>query len=165
MAELFVRNSLSSAKAVKFNVSYNEYTLLNDEGRTRWVIVVGTLCPDKDGNSITPTFIHNVSEDTVEDEINKAIASMCKFIDWGKLDDDKYPPYINDYGPKGDNVSIRSKVILDIKDDLPSSGIDLSEAKVIFNNGEVDFDITSECEIKGDPYNYILEWTPPYNGG
>jgi hypothetical protein len=86
---------------------------------------------------------------------------MCQLIDWGTLEDDKQPPYIQHFSPEGDYVPIKSKVVIQIKDNLPSSGIDLSDAVFLFNNGEVDFDITSEFVITGDPYDYTLTWLPP----
>lgn len=161
MAELFVRNSLNSKKVVKINTSLQQYVPKGEEGELVWVLEVGTTHLDKNGKKIPPQIIHNVKFENVDKEINKAISNICKLIDWDVLEEDKYPPYISYYYPTGDNVPITSKVVFNIADKFPTSGIDLSDMKVIFNNGEVDFDITSECTIKGDPYDYTVEWIPP----
>lgn len=161
MAELFVRNSLNSRKVVKFNISIEEYALKGEEGDSKWVLVIGTMHLDSTGGKIPPVIIHNITESTVLSEVSKSIEDMCALIDWEILEEDNEPPYIEYFYPKGLNTPIKSKIVISVKEYLPASGIDLSDIKVILNNGEVDFDITSELNIKGDPYNYVLEWLPP----
>lgn len=160
MAELFVRNSLNSKQTVKFNLGLKEYVPKGNNGESVWVLVVGTMHLDLNGEKIPQVNIHNVSEDTVEDEINSAVSSICNLIDWAILEDDKSPPYISEFSPVGDNVRIKSKVEFKIQDTLPSSGIDTSDMVVTLNNGQVDFDITSEVIISGDPYDYNVVWLP-----
>jgi hypothetical protein len=58
-------------------------------------------------------------------------------------------------------VSIGSNISLVLKDYLPSAGIDLSNAKVVLNNSMTDFDITSEVQVEGDPYEYTIRWNTP----
>jgi len=52
-------------------------------------------------------------------------------------------------------------VSIKINENLPAAGIDLSDMKMVLNNGNVDFDITDEVKVVGDPYDYELRWIPP----
>jgi hypothetical protein len=88
------------------------------------------------------------------------LSELCSEIDWSPFVKDGEPPYLVSVSPTGDNTPIGSNVYLKIKEELPSSGIDLSDINIIINNGTVDFDITSEIEVTGDPYEYELRWTP-----
>lgn len=161
MAEVFVRHTLNPRKVAKFNLNLRKYTLKGEEGETKWVLEIGTTTPDKEGNVISPEFINTVSETDLEKEIEAAISRMCLSIDWSSFDVDKYPPIVTSFSPKGSNVPIKSKVVFTIVDDSPASGIDLSNLSVIFNNGDVDFDITSEVSVSGDPYEYTVSWKSP----
>ena len=161
MAELYVRHSLSTSVAVKFNVSLRQYVVKGEEGDQKWVMEVGTTHPAADGSRIPYKTIYKLTTSEIEDEIEKAVSEMCSYIDWGVLDKDSDSPYVTDYNPTGNNTPIRSKVNITIEEDLPSAGINLSNMKVILNNGDVDFDITNEINVLGDPYKYELTWTPP----
>lgn len=161
MAELFVRNSLNSRKSVKINIALREFILSGEEGDRKWVLELGTHEPTASGINILPEVIYNISESNIENEVENAIARICSQIDWSDFEIDREAPYMYYSFPTGDNVPIKSVIRMTIKDDLPSSGVDLSEMIVTFNNGDVDFDITSEIEISGDPYEYKLFWPPP----
>ena len=160
MAELYVKNSLNSQKAVRFNVSLVEYILTTTEGDSKWTLEVGTTYPSASGTVIPPKIIHDVLEDNVDKEIQYAVSELCTYIDWTVLENDNDPPSVLSTNPVGDNVYIRSQVEIVIDDNLPSSGIDLSEISVVLNNGVQDFDITSDIAILGDPFQYRLVWKP-----
>lgn len=85
---------------------------------------------------------------------------MCVNIDWLPFVPDRKPPYMDSYGPEGSSVPIGSNIFMVIKDKLPSAGIDISNMKVTLNNSVQDFDITSEVDVTGDPYLYIIRWSP-----
>ena len=161
MAEIFIRHSLNSRKTIKVNLALREFILVGEAGDSKWVLEVGTAQLDSDGNYISPEIIHNISEANLEDEVDKALASICSKVDWSDFEIDREAPRISNYYPSGENASIKSIVSITLVEDLPSSGIDLSEAKITFNNGEVDFDITNELKIEGDPYEYTLLWKAP----
>ena len=57
----------------------------------------------------------------------------------------------------GDNVEIGSIVRFIIEEQLPSAGIDISSASVYFDNGFIEFDITDDLRVSGDPYEYTIE--------
>jgi len=160
MSEIIVKHTLNPRKAVKFNLNLRKYALKEDEGESVWLLEIGTTSLDASGNKITPKFIHKVNDLYLESAINKAVADMCQLIDWSDFDIDRYAPIITKFIPEGNNVPITSKVSFTIVEKHPASGIDLSEMVVTLNNSEVDFDITSEVTIKGDPYEYNFYWEP-----
>ena len=160
MSEIIVKHTLNPRKAVKFNLNLRKYALKEEEGESVWLLEIGTTSLDAQGNKIVPKFIHKVQDAFLEEVINKAVASMCQLIDWSEFDVDRYPPSIKKFTPEGADVPITSRVEFSISEKNPASGIDLSDMKVILNNGAVDFDITSEVIIKGDPYEYNFYWTP-----
>lgn len=160
MAELYVKNSLNSQKYVRFNVSLVEYVLTTTEGDSKWTLEIGTTYPSASGTTIPPKIIHSVSETNIDKEVQAAVSELCTYIDWTVLEDDNDPPVLLSTLPAGQNVYIRSQVEVIVKDNLPSSGIDLSEMKVVLNNGVQDFDITNDVVLIGDPFKYWISWKP-----
>lgn len=162
MAELFVRHTLNSGKVAKFNLNLATYVLHGEEEqRQQWVLEIGTSAVDINGEEIKPVYIHNITEENLEREVEKAVASMCNKIDWSEFSIDKEAPYITYFYPKDIEVIPKTIVEFNIKEYMPSSGIDLSNMHIILNNGTIDFDITSDILISGDPYDYTIQWIPP----
>lgn len=160
MAELYIQNSLNYNKAVKFNITLRHFVVKGEKGDQKWILEIGTTHKDKNGNTIPSKKIYNVSANNLDEVIEENLATLASGIDWLPLIDDKEPPYIYNFSPSGDNVLIGSSVNVTIKEVLPSAGIDLSNMKVTLNNSMVDFDITNEVNISGDPYEYNLKWNP-----
>jgi hypothetical protein len=93
----------------------------------------------------------------LDDEIEKAVSVICEQIDWTPQIDDSRAPYVTSHFPvETTDVSIESSVVVNIEESLPSAGIDLSSIKVMLD----DFDITNECDVTGDPYEYKVKWKP-----
>lgn len=163
MAEFYVRNSLNLNKAVKFNITLRYYVIKGVKGEYVWTLEIGTTYPDINGDPISAKRIHNISSDNFDDVIEYGLAELCDQIDWSPLVQDKEPPFVDSANPSNgeSNVDINSNINVALKDGLPSAGIDLSSMKIILNNSTVDFDITGEVEIDGDPYGYDLKWRPP----
>lgn len=165
MAEIFVRNSLNSRKSIKINLALREFTNKGDQGESKWVIELGTTETTASGTVIPPQIVNNVTEGNIEDEIEKSISKICSYVDWGDFEADNESPYIKSFYPTGDNTPLNSILTMNIVEDLPSAGIDLSDAKIVFNNGVVNFDITEEIKVEGDPYDYRITWSPPIKQG
>ena len=161
MAEFFVTNSLNCNKSVKFNISLRYFIIKGEEGEHCWVLEIGTTHKDINGDSISAKKIHKISADDLDQVIEEATAELCSQIDWSPLVDDKEAPFVDIFSPTGENVSIASNIYITIKDELLSAGIDLSNMKVILNNGMTDIDITSEIVTEGDPYEYKFKWITP----
>jgi hypothetical protein len=165
MAEIINRNRKSTRKTAKVNKTKKKVTPLNNKGEEIYTLELGTTASGIYTADIPPTYIDSVSLNNIEKEIEKALAILSSQIDWGTLDIDRYSPFISYFSPTGDNVPIKSKIIIQVTDDLPSSGVDLSDMRVLLNNGEVDFDITNELKITGNPYSFNIEWLPPNING
>lgn len=159
ISEFYVHNSLNPNKVVKFNITFRYFVIKGVEGDHVWTLEIGTTYPDINGVNISPVRIHSISASNFDEVIEDAISSLCAQIDWSPLHDDKSAPYVSYVSPQGSNVSIASNLYITLADYLPSAGIDLSNMKVILNNGVLDFDITSELNVEGDPYEYNLMWS------
>jgi len=163
MAEFYVRNSLNLNKAVKFNITLRYYVIKGIKGEHVWTLEIGTTYPDINGDTIFAKRINNISFDNFDDVIESGLAELCAQIDWSPLIQDKEPPFVENASPLDGEVGvdINSNINIALKDGLPSAGIDLSDMKITLNNSTMDFDITSEIELDGDPYRYDLKWRPP----
>lgn len=134
---------------------------MGERGDHKWVLEIGTTYKDLNGDDVPSKKIHNISTDNLDTIIEEAVSDMCSNIDWTPLLSDRDAPYVDEYGREGSDVPIASNVSMIIKDRLPAAGIDVSNVKVILNNSMQDFDITSEVNVTGDPYEYTLRWSPP----
>ncbi|GAG14306.1 unnamed protein product [marine sediment metagenome] len=161
MANFFVKNSLSNL-SVKFNISLRYFVVKGQEGDHLWILELGTVHKDADGNPISAKKINNISAGNLDEVIEIALADLCALIDWSPLVEDKRAPFVDDFFPAGSDVPISSNVSLVIKDKLPSAGIDLSNMKIILNNSVQDFDITDEIELVDFYYSECaLKWITP----
>ena len=162
MAEFFVRHTLNYNKTVRFNITLRYFVIKGEEGEHMWTFEIGTTHEDMNGDSISSKKVHNISAENLDEVIETALADLCSQIDWTPLVDDKEAPLVDDFLPTGSNVPIGSNIRIIIKDGLPSAGIDLSNMKIILNNGMQNFDITSEVETVDAYYNeYELKWVTP----
>jgi hypothetical protein len=161
MAEFYVTNSLNSEKAVKFNITLRYFVTKQSYGDHKWVLEIGTTYSGADGNPISAKKVLPISVEDFDQVIEESVATMCSGIDWSPFAEDKRAPYVYTALPVTSGVSIGSNVELILRDLLPSSGIDLSAAKITLNNSMVDFDITNEVQIEGDAYEFVLRWNPP----
>lgn len=162
MAHIYVKNSLSNLKAAKVDLNLPMFVTTDSNGEPIWVLEVATTYPSVSGTRIRPSYINKVTSfEELDSAVAEAVSEIASQIDWLPLVDDTDAPYIDDYRPEGSNVSIGSNVFIGIREDAPTAGIDLSEMEVTIDNGEVEFDITSECEVDGNPFEYFLKWAPP----
>jgi len=160
MSELFVRHSLNSKKSVKIFVSFRYFVDKASGGDHIWTLELGTLELDLNGKRINPIRINNINVTSLDDLLSESIALIAAQVDWSPFEEDIRCPIITSIRPLGNNVPIGYNVVIKINDALPTSGIDLSELKILLDNGDTKFDITSEFKIIGDLYEYILEWVP-----
>ena len=162
MAELFVKHTLNPRKVAKFNLNLKNYVLKGEEHLGyQWVLEIGTTTISSDNKKLKPVYVHKIQEDNIEKEIENAVSKLCSEIDWSEFDEDKYAPIFNSFYPNNINVKPKTAITFNVIEEAPSSGIDLSNMVVLLNNGDVNFDITSELLISGDPYDYTLTWLPP----
>ncbi len=156
MAQFLVRNSLNPQKVIKCGITFEQLTPKDDEGEPIWVIEIATDEPHKDGGDILPEFINLTSLDNLDEEIEKAVKTISVQVDWTPLESDLRAPFVEACYPSDYEVSIESHVKIILKELLPSAGIDVDSIQMTIN----DFDVTSELEVTGDPYEYTLKWKP-----
>lgn len=157
MANFFVRNSLNPDMVVRFGITYSQLIPKGYEGEALWLIEIKTNELDTNGNIIPPEYINAVSLDNLDSEIENAISIMAAKIDWQPLLSDTKGPYVSYCSPsEGPLVPIETDINIIIKDNLPSSGIDIDSIRFTIN----DQDVTEELSITGDPYEYKLKWAP-----
>jgi hypothetical protein len=163
VAELFLHHALSDKKSVKVNITLGQIVPKDADGDTVWILSLGTTTSGTGTNSfVVPYRIHKINATDVDDALEQALVYLYKQIDWEPLSVDVTPPYIYTTVPEDNSdIDISTYVEIKIRDDYMTSGVDMSNMKVILNNGSVDFDITSEVNISGDLYEKILRWDPP----
>jgi len=160
MADLFVRHSLNSNKAIKISISFRCFVAKESGGDHIWTLELGTTELDINNEIINPVRIHVIDVDTIDELIDDKIALIAKQVDWAPFANDTEAPVIKGVFPLGKNALIGSNVTIQIKDELPASGIDLLDLNITMDIGDTVFDITSECVITGNPYEYKVVWTP-----
>jgi len=161
MAHIFVKNSLNTSKAAKVDINFPIFVTTDSDGDPIWVLETATTYPSASGSEILPTYINKATEfENLDEAVAEAVSEIAKQIDWLPLVDDTAPPYVTEVRPTVSGVSIASNIYIDIQEDAPSAGIDLSEMKVILNNGTIDIDITDDCITTGNPFMYNIHWEP-----
>jgi hypothetical protein len=157
MAQFLIRNSLNPQKVVNCGITFEQVTAKGSySGEPIWVIELATDEPHKDGGSIPPEFINLTSLDNLDEEIEKAVEIISAKIDWTPLEEDLRAPFVESCYPSTYEIDIDSSVEIVLKELLPAAGIDISSITMTIN----DFNVTSELEITGDPYEYTLKWIP-----
>ena len=157
MARFLVRNSLNPNKVVRFDVTFEQVVTPDVDGNPLWVMEVNTTEPSVSGTDITPEYIHLRTLENLDEEIENVVNNICAQIDWQPTLPDTEGPFVSDYFPEDlDNVDINSSIFVTVTEALPSAGIDLSSITATLDG----FDITSELEIEGDPYEYEIRWRP-----
>lgn len=161
LAHILVKNSLNTSKAAKIDVNFPIYITTDSEGDPIWLLEVATTYSSVSGTDIKPIYINKVTAyEDLDEPIADAVSEIASQIDWLPLTEDKDPPYVDEYIPEGESVSLMSNIFIKIKENAPSAGINLSDVEVLINNGSEEFDITEECKIEGNPFEYEIRWMP-----
>jgi hypothetical protein len=156
MAEYLIRNSLNPSKVVSCALTFRQITNKGEEGENVWLVQLGTSEPHKDGGEILPRFVHLTSLDNLDEEIREATEAISVQVDWGTLVEDNEGPHLEAFSPTGSVVDISSNVTVDLKEDLPSAGIDPNSISITVNG----IDVSNELEIDGTPFDYNIVWRP-----
>ena len=156
MAQFLIRNSLNPQKVIKCGITFEQITPKSYEGEGLWVVELATDELHKNGGNIPPEFINLTNLDNLDEEMEKAVEIISERIDWTLLEIDVRSPFVESCYPSDYEIDIESNIEIIIKDLLPAAGIDISSIVMTVNG----FDVTSESEISGDPYEYTLKWKP-----
>lgn len=159
MAEFIVRNSMNPHKAVKFGVTYRQLVDKNSQdGELVWVLEVATDELDATTSGVIPPyFVTLVNLEDMDLEMEKAVAVLSEKIDWSPLTEDNRAPFVDSIYPDTYMAEMHNNVIVTIKDLHPSAGIDIDSIEMFIN----DFDVTSDLRIRGDEFDYEIEWRTP----
>lgn len=160
MADIYVRNSLSTDLTVKFNMTLRYFIIKGEEGEHFWTLEIGTTHSGIAGADISSKKVHKIAASNLDRVIEENLALLAAQIDWNPLVRDTDPPYVINFSPQGDDVEIGTIVRFILEDQLPSAGIDVSSISVYFDNGYAEFDVTNDIKVSGDPYEYTVEWEP-----
>jgi hypothetical protein len=158
MAYFQVRNSLNPSKVIVCGITYKQVVPKLGEGEAIWVIEVATDEPHATtSGTIAPYFITVSDELDLDLEIEKAVAEISKQVDWTPLAADTRPPYVVSVQPDSYLTKIHENVIVGIRDNHPSLGIDIDSIEMTVNG----IDVTDDLLIRGDEFEYSVEWRPP----
>lgn len=159
MATYFLRSTLNPDKVVKCILTITKTVPLDNEGEPVWIVTVGTQEPHKDtGEAIPQAIAHLTEEANLDDTIRELTEELAAQVDWGDEIEDTRPPYVYYHDPEQyEIVSLYSNVHVYLRDNLPGNGIDAATITMSVNG----FDVTDEIKIKGDPFDYRIEWNPP----
>lgn len=160
MAQFIIRNSLNPSKVVRLGATFEQLVVKGSEGDHLWLVEVATDEPHKNGGEIPPEFINLTSLDNLDEEMQKVIEIISNKIDWTPLEEDIRPPIVESCHPSDYTTSIETNIAIVLKDLLPATGIDVDSIEMIITTDDKDFNVTSELEITGDPYEYIIGWKP-----
>ena len=160
MAQFLVRNSLNPNKVVRLGITFEQLVPKGYEGGYIWLVEIATNEPHKDGGTIPPEFINLTSLDNLDEEIQKVVEVISAKVDWTPLEEDIRAPIVESCYPSDYIVDIETNISIVIKDLLPAAGIDTDSIQMVITTDSEDFDVTSELDITGDPYEYTVKWKP-----
>ena len=158
MAYFQVRNSLNPHKVIVCGITYTQIVPKRNEGEAIWVIAVATDEPHATTSGVIPPYYINWSNELDLDlEIEKAVAEISKQVDWSPLSEDTRPPFVDSVSPDTYIQQMHENVLIGIVDLHPSLGIDIDSIEMTVNG----LDVTNDLRIRGDEFNYQVEWRPP----
>jgi hypothetical protein len=161
MAIYYLKNSLNPdgpVVPVTVDIKMVQDVVYEPDGDSIWVVDFTTSIKDVDGDTIPCHTIHlRGANQTIDDVISDGLAWVGQRVDWGTLQDDVALPYVDSYGPtQTTNVPIASEVFFNIKDELPSAGIDPSSITLVVNG----IDVTDQLDIVETSSVTKVKWNP-----
>lgn len=139
-------------------------------GEHYWEIVIYTSGVDFSGDRIKSKWLDVIgTSESINDLINEKIKEICGQIDWSTTttltgpeleaaEDTKPPVVFWQYPEDGQiDVPLDSRIIIRIKDELPSKGIDISTLTMRVDG----FDIVPE--VYGNKYDYTITYKPGFS--
>lgn len=156
MPDITIVNPNSDTGVITINVSLVSIVPVGELGDHKYVFGIATGYRDINGDAVSPIYVHTTAINGFWNALPKAIASICGQVDWGNLNVDNAKPYVDYYGPTGDDVSLFSSVLVNIKDKFPAAGIDIASIKMYVN----DIEVTNDVVIDGEYNDIRLTWNP-----
>jgi len=158
MAEVIIQNLRNLDQIVSVMVTIRK-TIIPEHsgGGTMWIIEASTDEPDANGDLIPPVRLWSSSYDTLTEDINSIINELAQKVNWD-YEPDYEPPEIKSHWPisGATGISVDTNIRINITEDAPSAGIDLSSIRVRVKG----FDLTSQVSIEGDVRSCSVSLTP-----
>jgi hypothetical protein len=158
MAEVFVQNLRDPSQRIGIMVTIKRMLVQQEgTGTQLWVIQASTKELDSEGNTITPVYKWTSNQMTFTDDVNELIDSLCKKVNWVYYPDTTPPEVISHWPMSNDtSIPVDSQIVINIGEELPSSGLDLNSIKVKIKG----FDLTAQVAIKGNINSCSVYITP-----
>jgi hypothetical protein len=155
-----VRHPLNPSKLVTFGVTFRQVVdKAPRRGEAIWVMEVGTIEKDINGNSIPVEIVNLTSLEDMDKEMRLAVSRLAQKVNWEPFTPDTRAPFVEAVSPSTYTVDIYSNLQFVLKDLQPSAGIDFNSIQLTING----VDASSSVEVvAGDEYECTLEWRPPY---
>jgi len=148
MAEVLIQNMRNPNQAVSIMVTLKRSVIKEEgSGNLMWILEASTTETDKESNYIAPAKKWLSDKTTLTDDVNELIDQICAQIDWEYVEDTEPPAVVNHWPlSNAQDVSIDTGITINLEEEVPSSGIDLSSIHVKVKG----FDLTDQVTIKGD---------------
>ena len=158
MAEVFVQNLRDPDQRIAIMVTIKRIVITQEgTGTQMWAIQASTNELDSGGNAIAPVYKWTSNRTTFTDDVNDLINTLCRQIDWNYAPDDTPPKIISHWPMRDDTgIAVDSEIVINIGEDVPSSGLDLSSIRVKIKG----FDLTDQVTIKGNINMCSIYLTP-----
>jgi hypothetical protein len=148
MAEVLIQNMRNPSQVIGIMVTIKRSIVFEEgSGQLLWILEASTEELDIDGNYILPVKKWLTDKTTLTDDINDIINQICEKVVWDYVEDTE-PPVVVNHWPIRDaqDVPVDTGITINLAEDIPSSGIDLSSICVKIKG----FDLTDQVTIKGD---------------
>lgn len=156
MPAVRIFNPNTGDRAVYVYIELISIVPTNERGDNKYVFKIHTTARDENGDKIEPLYLYETTVNGFLKALPKAIASLCGKVYWGAANSDYKSPYVEYYGPTGNDVSLFSSVIIGIEDAFPSNGINVNSITLSVNG----FDVTNDLIIDGTYNNVRVSWSP-----
>jgi hypothetical protein len=128
-----------------------------DPSDPKWILEASTNETDEDGDPIEAVKLYLSNNDTLTEDMNGLITQLCAEVNWSYVEDTEPPKIVGHWPLAGsEGVDVSTDIIINLAEDAPSSGIDLSSIHLKVKG----FDLTDQLDIKGDFRSCSVTVTP-----
>jgi len=158
MAEVLIQNMRDPNQQITLVVTLKQAIVSEASPMDpKWVLEASGKELDEDGDPLDPVRMYLSSHDTLTEDINDLITEYCKKVNWTYVADTEPPKIIGHWPLDGaEGVEVITDIIINLTEDPPSSGIDLSSICLKVKG----FDLTDQLSIKGDFRSCSVVVTP-----
>jgi hypothetical protein len=158
MAEVLIQNMRDPSQQITLVVTLKQAIIPEASPMDpKWILEASSKELDEDGDPIDPAVMYLSDHDTLTEDINDLITEYCKKVSWTYVVDTEPPKIVGHWPLVGaEGVEVTTDIIINLTEDPPSSGIDLSSVRLKVKG----FDLTDQLSIKGDFRSCSVVITP-----